>query len=211
MESWLERVKKSTFPLSIEKDDIRKALAEWFYTNETYDLEFPSEDCQLCGHPNIRYQFTIRNRFTKKELLIGSECITRFDIPAVDESGTALSSKETKKVVSQDRRKLITDAKERRMIQTLVELKKKEEDFDVDSFITYFKERGAFTPKQLALLFWKLDVNDIPRHVIDFKLTIKRKREKEQLLGLKDFQIKTILPCLSPSQKKFLSENGKGA
>jgi hypothetical protein len=207
MEQWLQRVKKSIIPLSIEKKDIRKALAEWFYTGENYDLECPSEDCELCGHTNIRYQFTIQNRKTSKELLIGSECITRFEIPAVDDSGKILSPKETEKVVSKGRRKLITDAKERRMIQALLELKKKEERFDVDSFITYFKDRGAFTPKQLALLTWRLDENDVPWNPTDFKITIKRKREKKQLLGLENYQIQAILPCLSPPQKKFLIDN----
>ena len=75
MEVWLQHVKKSIFPRSFEKADIRKALAEWFYTGETYDLESPSADCELCGHQEIRYQFTIKNRQTDNELQIGSECI----------------------------------------------------------------------------------------------------------------------------------------
>lgn len=204
MEQWLERVKRFVFPHSVEKQDIGKALAEWYYTGDTYDLEQPIENCELCGHSDIRYQFTIRNHHNANELLIGSECITRFDIPAVDEKGVALTSKETRKVVAKDRRKLITDAKERRMIQTLIELKKKEEGFHVDSFINYFKERGAFTPKQLALVIWRLNANAVEYHVSDFKLTIRRAREKEQLLQLKNFQIEAILPCLSGTQQKFL-------
>ncbi len=207
MEQWLERIKKSLFPLSVEKADIRKVLQEWFYTGETNDLEYPEEDCELCGHQDIRYQFTIRNKHTEHELLIGSECITRFDIPALDDAGDALSSEETKKVVAKDRQKLITDAKQRRMIKTLVELKKRQEDFDVDSFVGYFRERGAFTPKQLALVIWRLQHHKIPYHPTDFKLTIKRGREKEQLLGLRDFQIAAIMPCLSSAQKKFLADN----
>lgn len=207
MENWLERVKKSIFPRSFEKVDIKKALAEWYYTGETYDLEFPSEDCELCGHSEIRYQFTIRNSKTAGELQIGSECITRFDIPAVDERGGMLSSKETRKIVAKDRRKLITNAKERRMIQTLIELKKKEEKFSIDSFIDYYQERHAFTPKQLVTLLWRLKANVIEYRPSDFNLTIRRGREKEQLLNLKDFQIAAILPCLSSSQRKFLDEN----
>jgi hypothetical protein len=206
MDNWLERVKKSIFPRSVETQDIRKALAEWFYTGETYDLEFPSEDCELCGHPEIRYQFTICNRHTANELQIGSECITRFEIPAIDEKGVSLSSKETRKVVAKDRRKLITDAKERRMVQTLIELKREENAFSIDSFITYYKERGAFTPKQLAFLLWRLKVNAIEFRPSDFKLTIRRDREKEQLLSLEDFKIEAIWPCLSTSQRNFFQK-----
>ena len=207
MNEWLERVKHSIFPRSIERQDIRKALQEWFYTGDCHDLEQPIEDCELCGHPDIRYQFTILNRNTKEILLIGSECVTRFDIPALGKDGVILSTKETKKVVSKDRRKLITNAKERRMIQALIELKKKEEDFNIDSFISYYKDRGAFTPKQLSVLFWRFDKYDIERCPADFKLTIKRNREKEQLLALKDFQIQAILPCLSPTQRSYLERN----
>jgi len=207
MDQWLERIKKSLFPLSVEKADIRRTLAEWFYTGETNDLEYPDEDCELCGHKEIRYQFTIQNRHTGSKLLIGSECITRFEIPALDNEGEYLSAEETKKVVAHDRQKLITDAKKRRMIKTLVELKKKQDDFDVDSFVSYFKERGAFTPKQLAFLFWRLGHHKIPCQPADFKMTIKRNREKDQLLALRDFQIAAISPCLSSAQKKFLAES----
>jgi hypothetical protein len=156
MTTWLERVKKSIFPLSVEKRNIRKALAEWHYTGDTYDLEYPCEDCELCGHRDIRYQFTIRNRHTRSELLIGSECITRFDIRAVDESGNILEQEDTKKAVSRDRRKLITDAKQKRMIEALIQLAKKDEKFDISSFIDYFRDRGAFTPNQLSLLLFVL-------------------------------------------------------
>jgi len=201
--NWLERVKKSIFPLSIEKRDIRKALEEWYYTGDTYDLEYPCEDCELCGHRDIRYQFTIQNRHTSSELLIGSECITRFDIRAVDDYGKILDHKDTKKTVSRDRRKLITDAKQKRMIETLIQLGNKEEEFDISSFIDYFRDRGAFTPKQLSMLLWRMKKNEIKYYPSDFKLTIKRKREKRQLLDMPDWKIKQLWLCMTPSQRKF--------
>jgi len=206
-QQWLERVKKSVFPLSVEKGDIRKALHEWFYTGDCYDLEFGRDDCELCGHPDIRYQFQIKNRHTQNGLLIGSECITRFDIPAVDERGSNLSSGQTAQIVAKDRRKLINGAKERRMMLALIELKKRETDFDIEDFINYYAERGAFTPKQISTLFWRLEKNGIAYLASDFKLTIRRDREKNQLLALKDFQQAKILPCLSASQRKFLEGN----
>jgi len=207
MRIWLERVKKSIFPLSIEKHDIRKALAEWHYTGETYDLEYPCEDCELCGHRDIRYQFTIRNRNTSSELLIGSECITRFDIRAVDDSGNILDQKDTKKAVSRERRKLITDAKEKRMIEALIQLGKKEEEFDISSFIDYFRDRGAFTPDQLSLLLWRMKKNEIEHYPPDFKLTIRRIREKSQLLNMPDWKIQELWLCMTPSQRKFWENN----
>ncbi|WP_269543225.1 hypothetical protein [Cerasicoccus fimbriatus] len=207
MENWLQRVKASIFPRSREKSDIRAALSEWFYTGDTYDLEYPSADCELCGHKDIRFQFTIENSFTQKDLLIGSECITRFDIRAVDEEGHQLDSETTKKTVQRDRRKLITNAKEKRMFTSLVRLGSLDQDFEIDSFISYYGERKAFTPKQLAVLLWRLEKFGVEHKPTDFKLTIRRNREKNQLLTLKDFQVRAIWKCLSASQKRFYENN----
>lgn len=201
--NWIERVKGSILPRSKEQHDVVVALREWFYTGDTYDLEEPAADCELCGHQDIRYQFTIRNTNTQKELLIGSECITRFEIPAIDETGRRLTTNETRTIVHRDRQKLVTDAKKRRMTHALIELGRKLPDFPTPSFIDYVHDRGAFTPSQLSLLIWRLTSNNVPFVATDFKLTIRRDREKQQLLNLKDFQIRQIWPCLSSAQKDF--------
>lgn len=205
--SWIERVKVAILPLSREQQNVLEALREWFYTGETYDLEEPAADCELCGHQDIRYQFTIRNRHTESALLIGSECITRFEIPAVDDSGRLLSSSETRTVVHRDRQKLVTDAKKRRMTRALIELGQKEATFRIESFIDYVHDRGAFTPNQLSLLVWKLTTHRIPFVASDFRLTIRRDREKDQLLSLAPFKIRQIWPCLSTTQRRFYEEH----
>ncbi|MCK5605639.1 hypothetical protein KAR91_27340 [Candidatus Pacearchaeota archaeon] len=205
--SWIARVQSSIFPLSKEKNNIRIALSEWFYNGETYDLEEPIEDCQLCYHPNIRYQFTIVNRNTNESLLIGSECITKFDIRAVDERGNLLNLEQTGKKVKSDRNKLITEAQRKRVIASLVSLASLDEQFKIDSFINYYQERKAFTPNQLSLLVWRLERFDVPYKKSDFKTIIRRNREKDQLLEMNDFKLRQIWKCLSNSQKKFFIEN----
>ncbi len=154
--NWLSRVKDSIFPLSKEKRVIRIALKEWSYNGETYDLEEPTEDCQLCYHPNIRYQFAIVNRYTNESLLIGSECITEFDIRAVDERGNLLNHEQTGKKVKTDRNKLITESQRKRVIASIVALASQDREFKIDSFIDYYQERKAFTPNQLSLIVWRL-------------------------------------------------------
>ena len=72
--NWLNRVEANILPYSLS-DNVKEALTEWYYTGDTYDLETPCEDCELCDHQDIRYQFVIRNENTGHELLIGSECI----------------------------------------------------------------------------------------------------------------------------------------
>ena len=88
--SWASRAAANLLPLSRERRDLAQALKEWRYAGNYHDLETPSADCELCDHPNIRYQFEIQNLFTDEALLIGSECINRFGIAATDEEGRTL-------------------------------------------------------------------------------------------------------------------------
>lgn len=204
--NWIERVKKNILPASNEKYDIRKALDEWTYEGNMFDVEIADEICDLCDQPNIRYQFEIVNNQNGNLLLIGSECITRFKISVIDESGNKLSFKAAKKKVSRDRSRLVTEAKEKSVLNALVELASIDDEFNIEDFIKYFKERKAFTPKQLALLVWRLEKAEIKFNKSHFKLTIKKNREKEQLLGLEEWRLKSIWDCLSSSQKRFVME-----
>ena len=87
---WPKHVAESILPLSRERDDLARALHEWYCTGQVTDLEQSVEACQLCGQSDIRYQLEIQNRHTIASLLIGSECIKQFDISAVDEEGMLL-------------------------------------------------------------------------------------------------------------------------
>lgn len=207
--TWASRAAKNLLPLSREQNDLARALKEWRYTGEFYDLETPAADCELCDHPDIRYQFTIRNLFTAEPLLIGSECIHRFGIAATDEEGRTLDAAGTRKKVEKDRRKLIEDARQRRVMTALVALAHVDSDFEIESFVDYLQTRGAFTPKQLNIILWRLGKHRIDHAPRDFQLTIKRNREKEQLLELPDWQLQKLAPCLSASQRAFLLKNGR--
>ncbi len=206
--SWAARAATNLLPLSREQDNLPRALAEWRYTGNYHDLEAPSADCQLCDHPDIRYQFEIQNLHTGEALLIGSECINRFGIAATDEEGRTLDAAGTRRKVGRDRRKLVEDAKKRSVMNSLVALAYADREFDIGSFIVYLQERGAFTPKQLSLLLWRLAKALIPHNRKDFKLTIRRDREKAQLRRLTDWERRRLEPCLSESQRAFLQRSG---
>lgn len=64
-------------------------------------------------------------------------------------------------------------------------------EFIIENFIEYFKERKAY-PKQLSLLIWRLRKADIDFNKSHFKLTIKKKREQENLLQLEDWKLKVF-------------------
>lgn len=204
--SWARRAARNLLPLSREKSNLAVALREWRYEGGFHDLEAPDENCELCDHPDIRYQFEIRNRFTGARLQIGSECINRFGISATGEDGEDLDAAGTRKKVSRDRRTLIEEARKKRVITALVALSQGDPEFRILSFIDYLQDRGAFTPKQLATLVWRFEKLKVPFDVRDFKITIRRGREKAQLLEMADWQIERLMPAMSQAQKQFLVE-----
>lgn len=207
--TWAQRAARNILPLSRERSDLAAALREWRYEGGFQDLEAPDADCELCDHPDIRYQFEIRNRFTDARLQIGSECVNRFGISATGEDGVDLDAAGTKKKVSRDRRALVEAARKRRVINALVALSHADPDFNITSFIDYLQDRGAFTPKQLATLLWRFQKLSVPFEVRDFKLTIRRDREKQQIIEMQDWQLERLVPAMSPAQKRFLAEAGR--
>jgi hypothetical protein len=56
---WKSRSEANLLPLSIEQRWLARALLEWLYNGEMYDLEYPCETCELCEHPDLRYQFKL--------------------------------------------------------------------------------------------------------------------------------------------------------
>lgn len=208
--AWFSNVGKNIFPLSIEKTELKTALAEWKYQGITYDLETPAENCELCDHPDIRFQFEIVNKHNNNKLLVGSECIKKFgSIAVLDEDGNVLSTDEANQKVDRDRRRLVTDAKIKSLLNSLVKLSHQDEDFNIESFIKDYQERRAFTPRQLSTLFWRLKKYKVPHNKSYFKIYIRRERDRESLLALKDFQLKSIWDALSKTQKEFVIKNRK--
>jgi hypothetical protein len=201
--SWLASSKKNLLPLSRERVDFVLALTEWEYTGRYNDLDPERSDCELCEHPEIRFQFEIKNRLTTKKLLVGSECIRKFAISALSEEGELLDSRESGRKVARDRRSLIARAEARRIVHALVSLAVEDEAFNIDSFIEYFQERGAFTPNQLALLLWRLDEKGIRYEKCRFKIIVRRDREKDQLRTIPRWKLKKLWPYMTVTQREL--------
>lgn len=206
--NWLERSKNNLLPYS-ETNNFREALTEWFYTGYSHDLEIANQQCDLCEHPNIRYQFEIENKYNGHTLLVGSECINKFNILSIDKNGEILNAEHSRNRVNQDKRDLIKKAKERLLINKIVELAQKDNQFNITDFIDYYKERKAFTPKQLSTLIWRMEKANISYEPKIFKMTIRREREQYQLMTMPNWQIQKIYPMMTTSQKKWVEDNTK--
>lgn len=63
-----------------KQDLINNTTKEWRATTDIIDNPKKISTCQLCNKNNIRYERHIRNMKNNTELLVGSECVTRFKI-----------------------------------------------------------------------------------------------------------------------------------
>ena len=203
-----EQARSALLAASKEKRNYERALSEWEYLGNLYDNGFARAVCRLCGQQDIRYEFEIVNQENKNSLLVGSECVTKFGhVKVYDYQGNQLKGKEAKAKVASDKRSLIADSKTRSVLNSLVLLAGKDQEFDINSFIQYYRERGAFTPNQLVLLIWRLNECRVPYNKAHLKMIISRDREKRQLLSLTDWKLAKIMPCLTSAQRQWLVKN----
>jgi hypothetical protein len=188
---------------------LRPALKEWYYTGYFYDYEAACEICQLCGKTELRFHFEIYNPLTTHALLVGSECIKRFEIETVDEAGRRVGAAEAARRVNRDRRWLVENARQRRQTRAILDLARIGDftDEKVASFLSYINDRSALTPSQAYFLLWRMAERRIEHRPSDFKVTIKRDREKAQLIEMSDYKLRTLCPALSISQKRWLAEH----
>ncbi|HEX8443506.1 MAG TPA: hypothetical protein VF631_07650 [Allosphingosinicella sp.] len=200
MSGWEERAAASLLPLS-RSPTFWVALREWRYTGRFFDLENTDGTCELCSQRDLRYHFEIADRGTRGELLVGSECIKRFDLSGLDEEGREIDAADTARLVDRHRRGLVEDARRQRVMTALLKLGQATPDFDAGSFLGYVDDRGAFTPKQLAMIFWRLQGSAVPYRPSDFRLTIRRDREKAQLRSMPEAAYRRVEPAMTKAQR----------
>ena len=121
MSGWAARAAATLLPLS-RATTLVAALREWSYTGRFFDLEARDGTCELCGQQDLRYHFEIENPGTTLSLLVGSECIKRFEITGIDEEGQRLDADATGKLVDRHRRGLVEDGRKQRVMSALLKL-----------------------------------------------------------------------------------------
>ncbi len=202
-----KRVAENILPLSDAKE-LREAFKEWLYTGNLQDNENVDESCKLCGHPAIRYEFQIWNKVTGATLWAGSECIKKFAIAVRLADGTVLTGARAAETVDADRTKLEEVARQRGVANALSALRNR--DVDCREMLTgiakHYEKNGAMTPKQLSSVLWRLEVMQIPFRHSDFKLKIRKDKEKDQLLTMEQWKLAAMWPCLSSAQRAWCRE-----
>ncbi len=201
--SWTERAARNLLPLSLEQYDLAVALQEWVYERNVVVLESPREVCQLCDHPRLRYQFEIFNQYTGHSLYIGSECIKRFAIGVRSEGGGIITGETADRSVDADRRRMEQEARDRSVLNSLVDLAATDGEFDLQDFIAYYQRRGAFTPNQMALLQWRFQRSGVAHEPAFFKVSLRRHREQEQLRRMPEWKVRRLWAYLSAQQRQW--------
>lgn len=205
MSGWAERAAAALLPLSIARN-LATALKEWSYSGRFFDLEQADGTCELCGQQDLRYHFEIDNRQTSASLLVGSECIKRFEIAGLDERGRRLDAAATGKLVDRHRRGLVEDARKQRVMTALLTLGRKDPSFDAANFMEFVDDRGSFTPKQVAMIFWRLGTAGIEYRPNDWKVRMRRDSDLGQLRNMTPAAYRRVTAALTAAQRKRIAE-----
>lgn len=174
---WVARVKQNIFASSEEKFDIEAALSEWGYTGDS--VIQPGSKCNICGQTDLVYLFKIRNMENGNSLWIGSDCIRRFavedtkSIAIYDSNGDRIMDDiEIDKVLKDDLKSLIKDAKAIRVLNILNDLHEKTGDPYVNSLYDQYANLGKFTPRQIVWLDHAMQKAHIEYTPTDFMVDV---------------------------------------
>ena len=197
-----QRVRDNILPLSVG-ETLPEAFEEWSFTERTIDNETPIETCQLCDHEELRYQFEIRNALTKHSLLVGSQCILKFNL-SVFEDGRRLSPADSKKKLDRLTQKMRLES----CIKSLGELAKSEDNEILINALEFYVKNKYLTPKYAFVVFWRLRQNNIDHSPTFFKINIKKQKYKNDLRNMPISRVHVIWPALSSSQRKIAISMG---
>lgn len=195
---YIDRIAPNIVPLSVS-EDVYKALTEWEATGLVVDHEAPDEVCKLCDNTGLRYHFKIENSHTGNTLMVGSQCILRFNVKV--RGATKATAKRTLG-------KWVARAQRDTTLKTFSKVRDTETDAGFQAAlvgaVSYYNSNGVLTPNHLALVRWRAKQNGIDLSMTAVKVSFKKKAHKQQALDMDTWRLKTIWDALSPSQKRTL-------
>lgn len=188
---WTDRISETLLPLSNETSDVMLAMQEWSYSGNFSETTETSGGCELCSREQTPYKFELINLHTHQKLKVCHICVGRFESSDAEKEEDLLSLSEN-------------DASTSRVINNLVKLSSLDNEFTIIGYLNYVKEKGAFTPNQLATLLWRFDSHDISINPQDYTISARRNSEKEQLKTMEAEKLEKIYTFLSPAQQLTL-------
>ncbi|MFM5460380.1 hypothetical protein ACSZNX_02455 [Aeromonas veronii] len=205
MEEYPLRVRNNILPLSIS-GKLPQAFDEWYFTDNTIDHGHATETCQLCEQEDLRYHFEIANKLTNNKLLVGSQCILKFDLP-VFEHGRRLTNHGAKKKLEQLMQKMHFES----CMGALKELNDIEENPILSTAISYYRKNKYLSPRLAFVVMWRLSVHKIAYNPSFFKINLSLKKHKSDLMEMPLSQVHKIWHSLNSSQRKIALRLGHRA
>ena len=205
MSTYPQRVADNILPLS-QAGTLPEAFKEWYFDGETEDHEQAIEECELCNQEQLRYHFKIVNRYTNKDLWIGSQCILKFKV-AVYEDDQLLGEKETKKKLDA----LIKQMRFESCMSALQRLVQKENNDILDNALDFYQKNKYLTPKFAFVIFWRLETHRIDHNPSFFKISLKKDKYRKDFRDMEIRRVHLIWPALTVSQRKLATNMGRSA
>lgn len=207
MSTWLERAKKNLLPLSREKKNFFKAKTEWIYIG-LEDTETAESTCQLCEQENLRYEYTIKNKYNSNEMIVGSSCIEKFIEELSTTENNLLDAEGL--IVSKERLKSDKEKYWEKILFKALDEKFYKKDFE-KNITDKIKNRESISIKQakcLQRLYSNLNENEKSAFRKLVKINLRKKKFKNQYYELKfESDLKFINMLLSSQQRKILDSD----
>ena len=203
---WRNKAQKNLLLKSIEKSDHLLAAEEWEFTGNVIDHEVTDRTCELCEGENLRYHFEIKNKDNNNELMVGSTCITKFDITIWDDQGNEIlgsSKKNTflNKEIQKKKREFVLNA-----LRGIWRKSKGGVRYEVESLGKIYKEGKALSPDHAIRLIKILQRNDVLIPSSSVKVGLRDHYAIYQALSLVKEDQLLLLSFLTSPQKKRLIE-----
>jgi len=192
---------RNILPLSVSQF-LPEAFKECYFTGYTYDYGKPVETCQLCEKEELRYHFQIMNSLTEKALMVGSQCILKFDV-AVFEDGLKLDRKEAASKLN----RLVGEMRLTSCLQALEKVADSENNDILRNAVRFYRNYHYLSPKQAFVVLWRLKKHQIDHNPSFFKINLKNSKYRHDLETMSSDRLKLLLPALSASQRKSLSNH----
>ena len=208
MTKWIEIANLNLISNSVCKSDFGEAIKEWYITEKIIDnyLQYASNSilpsCELCEHEKLRWQFEIKNKNNDNKLLVGSTCITKFDIPLgfdkINFFHGEIRDKLLIKKINQIKSKYIHDH-----LQQLLNKIASSSINDKEQIIgiyQYWEKSGSFTPKMAYIFISKCLSNKININEINLSITLRKIEDRIEILHMSSDEYNLIYPYLEKPQ-----------
>lgn len=197
---WLKQATINLFKLSKEQEDFNKARLEWVYRG-LEDNEYCDASCELCGHEDIRYEYTIVNKLNNNVMVVGSECIKKFTDDFKDEfydtEGNLVTAARLTKDKTEYFKRILADALDERLQSSNNTFYK--------SVADKIKKDGKLSPNQLKHLrnFYPT-LSDMGKRAFKsvVKVSLRKEKDQEQMAALRWYDLQFVAQFMSSEQRK---------